>query len=72
MIDSFESTLRSDIGTTDFSPIFFIGLSDAHKYDIIWTDNKTLIDRFLPEIMTCSKLVQHVFGDYLNVNISCR
>ena len=29
---------------------FFIGLSDAHKYDIIRTENGDVIDRFLPEI----------------------
>ena len=43
---------------------FSIGLYDTLKYDITWTENKKLIDRFLPEILTfkeCSKRVQHVF-----------
>ena len=31
--------------------ISFIGLSDAHKYDIIWTENKNLIDSLLQENM---------------------
>ena len=30
----------------------FIGLFGAPKYDIIWTENKNLIDRFLPGILT--------------------
>ena len=42
---------------------FLIGSSDAPKYDITWTENENLIDRFPPEILTfkkCSKRVQHV------------
>ena len=45
---------------------FFIGLSDAPKHDITWTENGNVIDRFLPEILTlkeCSKRVQHKFGE---------
>ena len=55
-------------------------ISVATKYDIIWTENENLIDRFLPEILTfkkCSKHVQHVFDrfwtrfeHFLIVNIS--
>ena len=33
------------------SPIFFIGRSDAPEYDIIWSENENLIDRFIPEIL---------------------
>merc|ERR1712042_354778 len=33
------------------SPIFFIGRSDAPKFDIIWSENENLIDRFIPEIL---------------------
>ena len=43
---------------------FFIGCSDASKYDIIWTEDGDVIDRFLPEILSfkeCWKRVQHVF-----------
>jgi len=29
---------------------FFVGLSDAPKYDIIWTDNDDVIDSFNPEL----------------------
>ena len=46
------------------SPIFFIGLTDAPKYDIIWTENENLIDRFFPEILMfneCLKRVKYVF-----------
>ena len=42
----------------------FIGLSDAPKYDVVWTENEKLIGGFLTEILTfkkCSKRVQHVF-----------
>ena len=41
----------------------FDSLSDAPKYDIIWTEKENLIERFLPEILTfkeCSKRVQHM------------
>ena len=60
---------------------FFIGLSDAPKYDIIRTENENLNDHFL-EILTfkeCSKCVLHVsntrytfFEHISNVNISGR
>ena len=30
---------------------FFISLSDAHEYDIIWTENGDEIDSFIPEIL---------------------
>ena len=43
--------------------LFFIGLFDASKYDIIQTENKNSIDRFLPEILTfkvCPTRVGHV------------
>ena len=44
---------------------FFIGLSDAPKYDIIRTENGEVIDSFIPpEILKFkegSKRVQHVF-----------
>ena len=46
------------------SSIFLIGPFDASKYDIIWTENKNLTDRLLPQILTfkeCSKHVHHVF-----------
>ena len=33
-------------------PIFFIELSDAPKYDIVWTENGDMIDSFIPEILT--------------------
>ena len=33
------------------SPIFFIGRSDAPKYDINWSENENLIDCFIPEIL---------------------
>ena len=41
-----------------------IGPSDAPKFNIIWTDTKNFIDRFLPDILMfkeCSKRFQHVF-----------
>ena len=47
---------------------FFIGLSDASKYDIVWTENENLINRFLPEILTpkeFSKRVKHVQRSFL-------
>ena len=46
---------------------FFIGLSDAPKYDIICSETENLIDRFLPEILMfkeCSKRVQHVSNKF--------
>ena len=30
----------------------FIGLSDDHEYDIIWTENGNMINSFIPEILT--------------------
>ena len=41
---------------------FFIGLSDAPKYDIIWTQNENLIDSSSPDILT--------YRECLYVNIS--
>ena len=38
---------------------FFIGQSDAIQYDIIWSENGDVIDRFIPEILTF-KYVQSV------------
>ena len=41
----------------------FIGLSDAQRYDAIWTENGDMIDSFIPDILTlkeCSKRIQHV------------
>ena len=38
-------------------------ISDAPKYDIIWTENGDVIDSFISKILTCkerSKRVQHV------------
>ena len=35
---------------------FFIGISDASKYDIIWTKNGDAIDIFIPEILTFKEL----------------
>ena len=61
---------------------YFIGLSDAAKYDTIWTENENFSYRFLPEILTfkeCSNRVQNVlntcwtrFEPFLNDNISGR
>ena len=37
---------------------FINDLSDAPKYDIIWTENRDVIDSFIPEILMfkeCSK-----------------
>ena len=44
------------------SPIIFIGLSDALKYDIdnICTENESFIDRYLPEILTFKEYSNHV------------
>ena len=30
---------------------FLYGRSDSLKYDIIWSENENLIDRFIPEIL---------------------
>ena len=30
---------------------FLIGLSDASKYDIIWTENSDMIDNFISDIL---------------------
>ena len=30
---------------------FFIGVSDAPKYNITWTENVNVIDRFIPKII---------------------
>ena len=52
----------------DFANCFIGLLAAAPKYDIIWTENENLIDRFLPEILTlkeCSKCVQDVVLDTL-------
>ena len=41
----------------------FIGLSDAPKYEINWTENDDVIGSFIPEILTFkefSKYAQHV------------
>jgi len=48
---------------------FFIGPSDAPKYNIIWTKNSNAIDRLISELLTfeeCSKRLQHVFGHTLD------
>ena len=39
-----------------------MGISDAPKYDIIWTENENLIVHFFPETLTfkeCSMCVQN-------------
>ena len=42
-------------------------ISDAPKYDIIWTENSDVIDSFNPKILAfkaCSKRVQHVTNKF--------
>ena len=44
---------------------FFFGRSDAPKYDIIWSENESLIDRFIPEILMLKvrlKSVRHTLN----------
>ena len=41
---------------------FFIGVSDIPKYDIIFTENENLLDRFLPEILTFSVRIMPYMG----------
>ena len=36
---------------------FFTGVFVVPKYDIIWTVNVDVIDRFIPEIFLVSKIV---------------
>ena len=43
--------------------IFFMGVSDALKYDIIWTENGNEIDCFVPELLTLKEL-----GKYESTN----
>ena len=42
--------------------IFFIGVSNAPKYDFKWTEDESLTDRFLPEILTCITHVGHAMN----------
>jgi len=64
---------------------FFIDLSDAPKYGIICTENRDVLDSFIPEILTfkeCSKRVHyvldtlwiffecHIFGRKLSIKFS--
>ena len=39
---------------------FFIGLSDAPNYDIIWTENENLIEHCIPEILAFKTCPTHV------------
>jgi len=45
---------------------FFIGLSDAPKYGIIWTKNENLVDHFIPEILTFKESSKRGVGHPLN------
>ena len=40
----------------EFTNSIFIGQSDAPKYDIIWSKNGDVIDRFIPNILTFKEL----------------
>ena len=47
------------------SPNFFIGSSDALKYDIIRTEKGDVIDSFIPEILTFKFLFSLQIMSYL-------
>ena len=42
---------------------FFIGVSDDRNYDIIWTENGDVIDRFILEVFTFKELHQYLWNE---------
>ena len=50
---------------------FFIAVSDAPKDDIIWTENGSMIDRFIPKIVTFKELGDRV-QSYLQSSYYCK
>ena len=50
----------------DNSPVFVIWSFDAPKYDITWNENGSVIDLFIPEILTFRELVKLVRSFFRN------